>query len=105
MISGNFTLPNFKCMFLKTTRTKQCIALGKAIKQLRITHNFKHEYIADQIGLSVSSLYKMEQGLTCVRFTDMHKIGRGLKISLDEIGLLYEKELEKMSPPPPPRGK
>ena len=86
-------------MFPKSTHTKQSKALEKVIKQLRIIHNFKPEYIAIQMGLSVSSLYKMEKGLTCVRFTDMHKIGRGLKISLDEIGLLYEKEWEKLPPP------
>ena len=86
-------------MFPKSTNTKQSIALGKVIKHLRITHNFKPEYIAHQIGLSVSSLHKVEKGLTCVRFSDIHKISRGLKITLDEIGLLYEKELEKLPPP------
>ncbi len=87
-------------MFPKSTHTKQSKALGKAIKQLRIIHNFKPEYIAIHMGLSVSSLYKMEKGLTCVRFSDIHKISKGFKISLDEIGLLYERELEKMPPHP-----
>lgn len=87
-------------MHSKSLRLNQRIALAKVIIIICNRHNLKLEYIAHQIGLSVSSLYKMEQGHTCIRFTDMYKIGKASKMSLDEIGLLYERELEKMPPSP-----
>ena len=87
-------------MPINTLRKNQRLAFARALSILRITKDYKREYIAEKIGLSCASIDKLEQGVTSARFADVVIICKALEVDVEEFVCLYEKELLKLSPPP-----
>ncbi len=82
-------------------RLNQRTAFARALSLLRNKKGYKREYLAQKICLSASSIDKMEQGKTSARFADAIIICKALEVELTEFVILYEKELQKLTPPPP----
>ena len=78
----------------------QRIALANTLSNFRRKSNFKRSYLASKIGLSVASIDKMEQGFTCLRFTDVETICTVLEVDMNEFVLAYKSELAKFSHTP-----
>jgi transcriptional regulator with XRE-family HTH domain len=83
-------------MPVNTLRQIQRLALARTLSILRITKDFKREYLAGKIGFSCASIDKLEQGVTNARFADVVIICKALEIDFCEFVCLYEKELLKL---------
>jgi transcriptional regulator with XRE-family HTH domain len=81
-------------------RQNQQLAIGRALSILRKTKGYKRDYLAGKIGLSCASIDKLEQGITSAKFADVVIICRTLEVEMGEFVCLYEKELNKLPPPP-----
>ena len=77
----------------------QRLALAKTLTNFRKKSNIKRSYLASKIGLSLGSIDKMEQGITCVRFTDVETICNVLEVDINDFVLAYKSELVKLTPP------
>jgi DNA-binding Xre family transcriptional regulator len=86
-------------MPVNTLRQIQRLALARTLSILRITKDFKREYLAEKIGFSCASIDKLEQGVTNARFADVVIICKALDVELRDFHELYERELQKLSPP------
>ena len=64
--------------------------LGKAILKLRKEQKISQECLSEKIGVSVSTLYRIEKGAANVTFNSMLDIASGLNISLSSIILQCE---------------
>lgn len=57
--------------------------LGKCIRDLRKSKGVKATFIADKIGISYSSLWKIENGTQHVRADHLHLIASALGVNVD----------------------
>ncbi len=89
-------LPNYKFMHPKTIRKDHRKPLSRALMLLRKRKDFRRDYLAKKIGLSLASMDKIEQGVTYLRFIDVYMLCKTLGVDLQELGVLFEKELENV---------
>jgi transcriptional regulator with XRE-family HTH domain len=92
-------------MPINTLHKNQRLAFARTLTKLRVAKDLKREYLGNELGLSCASIDKLEQGVTTPRFADVVILCKTLEIDFGEFVRLYEKELLKLSPPPPPRGR
>lgn len=64
---------------------KHLAAFGKRVAALRQQRNLTQEQLAERTGLAADSIGAIEQGRRWARLTTLHKIAKGLKISIDEL--------------------
>lgn len=86
-------------MHPKTIRQNHRKPLSRTIMLLRKREDLKRDYLAKKIGLSLSSMDKMEQGVTYLRFIDVYMLCKTLGVDLQELSVLFEKELENVTLP------
>lgn len=86
-------------MYPKTIRKDHRKPLSRALMLLRKRKDFRRDYLAKKIGLSLSSMDKMEQGVTYLRFIDVFILCKALGVDLHELGVLFERELENVTLP------
>lgn len=83
-------------MHPKSIRKDHRKPLSRALMLLRKRKDFRRDYLAIKIGLSLSSMDKIEQGVTYLRFIDVYMLCKTLGVDLHELGVLFELELEKL---------
>ncbi len=66
-------------------RTKELIALGRAIRELRIANGHSQESFADEAGLDRSYLGGIERGEHNLAIVNLIKISRALALKPSEI--------------------
>ncbi len=59
--------------------------LGLRLKQIRKGHGWTLTDVAGRTGISVSTLSKLENGLTQMNFTNVRKLAEGLGLSVTEL--------------------
>lgn len=96
---GNNWLSNFKTMYQTAHRKNHRKALSRTLAILRKRQEVRREYLANKLGLSLSSMDKLEQGVTYLRFTDVYILCKALGVEIKDLIVLYEMELEKVSSP------
>ena len=75
-------------------------ALAKSITYFRRRKNMKRQYIASQLGMSVAAIDKMEQAITHPNYGQVYLLCNALNITMAEFATVFERELEKITPPP-----
>jgi len=65
--------------------SKQLIALGKAIRELRLESEFSQEALANEIGIDRSYMGGIERGEHNVAIMNLTKIAKTLKIKTSEL--------------------
>lgn len=73
------------------------INLGENIKKLRELKNFTQQYLADELGLSLSGYGKIERNQTELSITRLYKICEVLEVDLQTLLSFDGKELFKSS--------
>ncbi len=63
---------------------------------LRKRKDVRRAYLAKKIGISLSSMDKIEQGVTYLGFIDVYILCKTLGVDLHEFCVLFELELEKI---------
>ena len=86
--------------YSKSVRQK---ALANAIKSVRIQCQLRRQYVAEKLKLSVSAIDKIEQGKVAIRPLDAMMICEISGTNLSTLEELYNLELSKLTPAPPPR--
>lgn len=59
--------------------------LPEILRKIRVLKNYSQEYLAEQIGVSLSSYARYEAGKVEIDFYSVLKIARLYKMSLDEL--------------------
>jgi len=62
------------------------------IRELRILHDLKQEYVADQLGMSQPEYSRMENGHRHARIEDFRKLGKMYDVSISSL-MLKEQEV------------
>jgi transcriptional regulator with XRE-family HTH domain len=84
-------------MHPKTIRKDHRKPLSRALMLLRKRKDFRRDYLAIKIGISLSSMDKIEQGVTYLRFIDVYMLCKALGVDLHELSVLFERELESVT--------
>ncbi|MBY8103177.1 helix-turn-helix domain-containing protein [Vibrio furnissii] len=74
------------------------MSIGETIKNRRIELGIKQEVIAEQMGVTVQTIYKWEKGTTEPKASQVSKLGQILKLSEREIcqGKADESDIDEM---------
>ena len=86
-------------MHPKTIRKDHRKPLSRALMLLRKRKDFRRDYLAKKIGLSLASMDKIEQGVTYLRFIDVFMLCKTLGVDLHELSVVLERELENVTLP------
>jgi len=64
---------------------KNLANFGKKLADMRQKHNLTQDQLADKTGLSIDTIGAIEQGRRWARLTTLHKLAKGLGVSIDEL--------------------
>jgi transcriptional regulator with XRE-family HTH domain len=70
-------------------------AVGKVIKAFRQHLNYKQEFVAKKLNVTVATLANIENGRVSVDIVKLHKLSMILKVHLKDIVALASEILEK----------
>ncbi len=65
--------------------SKYLAAFGKRIAELRRSHGFTQEQLAEKVRVSVLTIAGIEQGRRWARLSTLHKIAKALSVPVDEL--------------------
>jgi len=68
-----------------TQEDKYLSAFGKRIATIRRERSLTQEQLADRIELAADTIRTIEQGRRWARLTTLHKLAKGLGVSIDEL--------------------
>ncbi len=68
-----------------TKEQRDLAAFGKRLGEIRRSHNFTQESLAEKVGVTAHSLALIEQGQRWPRLTTLHKVAKGLGVPTDEL--------------------
>jgi transcriptional regulator with XRE-family HTH domain len=69
------------------------VALGAAVRDLRVSRHFSQEDVADLAGLHVTYISGIERGLRNVGFENLQKVAHGLGVDLPTLTATVEAHL------------
>lgn len=69
----------------RSQEAKHLIAFGKRVAELRRKRNLTQEQLAEKTGLAVRTIASIEQGQRWARLSTLHKLGKGVGVSTDEL--------------------
>ncbi len=72
-------------------------ALARTLYHYRLARNLKREYVAQALGVSKSTIDKMEQGAHPLRFADVHNYCCALQVPFASFLADYQNELNRLS--------
>lgn len=64
---------------------KNLAAFGKNVAAMRQKRGLTQDQLADKTGLSIDTVGAIEQGRRWARLTTLHKLAKGLNVSIDEL--------------------
>jgi transcriptional regulator with XRE-family HTH domain len=70
---------------MKPQEAKDLKAFGKRVSELRKSHGYTQEALAERVDMTPHSLAFIEQGRRWPRLTTLHKLARGIGVSTDEL--------------------
>lgn len=73
--------------------------IPQILKRLRLSGNFSQEFVASNLGISLSTYSRIERGQVQIDLVTAHKVSLFYKISLDELvnGPLVESNAKRLS--------
>lgn len=72
-------------------RKTERMQLGRNIKSLRSLKGFPLKYVATELGMSISNLSNIENGITGIEQKTLHKLGQVLGVEPQQI-LIFNAE-------------
>ena len=61
------------------------LAFGKNLKKVRNTKGFSQENLANDIGIEISQISRIERGIINTSIINTHKIAKALKIEVKDL--------------------
>jgi transcriptional regulator with XRE-family HTH domain len=80
-------------------RSKEHAALGRAIRELRLTTGLSQEAFADRCGLHRTYVGGIERGERNLSFSNLLRVAQALGVRPSELLVRYERLLWGTSPP------
>jgi transcriptional regulator with XRE-family HTH domain len=73
------------------------VALGAAVRDLRVSRHLSQEDVADLAGLHVTYISGIERGLRNVGFENLHRVAHGLGVDLPTLSAAVEARLGRQA--------
>jgi transcriptional regulator with XRE-family HTH domain len=61
------------------------ISFGEKLRQLRLAKGFTQEQLANELGVEISQISRIERGVINTSVTTIHAISKTLKIDVSEL--------------------
>ena len=69
---------------MQNSKNKNLLILGNSIKKLRIKHKWKIETLAVRVGVSASTIFRIESGICEPKYLTIKNIASALSMTLSE---------------------
>lgn len=61
------------------------IEFGKTLREIRLSKGFTQEQLANELGIEISQISRIERGIINTSVTTMYEISKILKVNISEL--------------------